>query len=338
MAVVFKFGEKAQEQLNIFGARKRLTEKYVANCKGVKGTLQERNKALQELRKEYIKSYLEKSPDVVDLNLINFTDTLFYEFDQPFCGVKTLLDARKDVWKDIMQVYTSGKINDETLVNLIRFIGVERDFYDETMLVGGLGEDCIDKLSLFDAKIINRHFRHEHFVSNMQRVKDTFNYEGEFYYQIKEIFDNEAIGGFNFKGCEEYMADILKKASEFVGDGKTLSDAIQKNISKVDALEVSIGEKRTYLNLIYQKQGGRWRPIPQSIADYQRHGAQYEWTNETVTEEYNPEYIAKHLPEELKLKRDDNGYYLIQQEFAITNEDLKKMASKYDKAQELGPF
>ncbi len=334
MAVVFKFGEKAQEQLNIFGARKRLTEKHVANCKGVKGTWQERNKALQELRKEYIKSYLEISPDVDDLSLINFTDTLFY----PCCDVKTLLDARKDVWKDIMQVYTSGKINDETLVNLIRFIGVERDFYDETMLVGGLGEDCIDKLSLFDAKIINRHFRHEHFVSNMQKVKDTFNYEGEFYYQIKEIFDNEAIGGFNFKGCEEYMADILKKASEFVGDGKTLSDAIQKNISKVDALEVSTGEKRTYLNLTYQKQEGCWRRIPQSIEDYQRHGAQFERTHETVTKEYNPEYIAKHLTEELKLKKDDNGYYLIQQEFAITNEDLKKMTSRYDKKQELGPF
>ena len=53
MAIVFKFDEKLQEQLRIFDVREKLTEKYVANCKAVKGTWQERNKALQELRKEY---------------------------------------------------------------------------------------------------------------------------------------------------------------------------------------------------------------------------------------------------------------------------------------------
>lgn len=338
MAVVFKFDEKAQEQLRIFDVREKLTEKYVANCKAVKGTWQERNKALKELRKEYIKSYLEISPDVVDFNLINFADTLFYEFDRPRCDVKTLLDARKDVWKDIMQVYTSGKMSDETLVNLIRFIGVERDFYDETMLVGGLGEDCIDNLSLFDAKIINRRFRHEHFWLNMQRVKDTFYDEGEFYSQIKEIFDNKAVDCFDSKGCKEYMADILKKASEFVGDGKTLSNAIQKNISKIDALEVSSGKKRTYLDLTYQEEEESYVRIPQSIADYRKYGAQFERTYNTVTKEYNPEYIAKHLPKELKLNKDDNGYYLTQQECAITNDDLKKMVSRYDKKQELEQF
>ena len=206
MAFVFKFDEKAQEQLNIFGARKRLTEKYVANCKGVKGTWQERNKALQELRKEYIKSYLEISPDVVDLNLINFADTLFYEFDRPRC------------------------------------------------------------------------------------------------------------------------------------DGKTLSNAIQKNISKIDALEVSSGKKRTYLDLTYQEEEGSYVRIPQSIADYRKYGAQFERTYNTVTKEYNPEYIAKHLPKELKLKKDDNGYYLTQQECTITNDDLKKMNSRYDKKLELEQF
>ena len=186
--------------------REKLTEKYVANCKAVKGTWQERNKALQELRKEYIKSYLEISPDVVDLNLINFADTLFYEFDRPSC------------------------------------------------------------------------------------------------------------------------------------DGKTLSNAIQKNISKIDALEVSSGKKRTYLDLTYQEEEKSYVRIPQSIADYRKYGAQFERTYNTVTKEYNPEYIAKHLPKELKLKKDDNGYYLTQQECTITNDDLKKMNSRYDKKLELEQF
>ncbi len=335
MAVVFKFDEKAQEQLRIFDVREKLTEEYVANCKGVKGTWQERNEQLQALRKEYIKSYLEISPDVVDLNLINFADTLFYEFDRSRCDVKILLDARKEVWKYILHVYTSGKMNDESLVNLMRFIGVERDFYDETMLVGGLGEDCIDNLSLFDAKIINRRFRHEHFMSNMRKVKDAFYGEGEFYSQIEEIFDKKAKDCFNSEGCKEYMADIMKKASEFVDDGKTLSSGIQKNISNVAALEVSRGKKRTYLNLTYQEEEKSYRRVSQSIADYRKRGAQYEREYETVTREYDPEYVAKHLPKELSLEKDNEGYYLTQQECAITTDDLKKMTSRYDKKQEL---
>ena len=82
MAVVFKLDEKAQKQIMDFDKREKLTEKYLADCKSVKGTWQERNVQLQEIRKEYIKSYLEISPDVVDLNLIKFADTLFYEFDR----------------------------------------------------------------------------------------------------------------------------------------------------------------------------------------------------------------------------------------------------------------
>lgn len=40
MVVVFKFDEKAQEHLRIFYVREKLTEKYIANCKGLKGTCQ----------------------------------------------------------------------------------------------------------------------------------------------------------------------------------------------------------------------------------------------------------------------------------------------------------
>lgn len=335
MGIVFKFDEKAQNSLRVFAVREKLTEKYVADCKGVKGTWQERNNALQTLRKEYIKSYLEVSPNASILSLINFTNTLFYEFDRSRCDVKTLLDARKNVWREIIQIYENGKISDETLVNLIRVVGIERDFYDEIMKFGGLGKDYVDKLSLFDAKIVNRRFQHEHLYSNIRDVRNIFYSEGAFRSQIQEIFDKKAKNCFTSEGCKQYVADIMRKASEFADDKEILSKFIQKNVHSIAPLEISCdNQKRTYLQLTYEEEEECYDRVSQSIEEYETYGAQYEITYETVTKEYNPKYIAKYLPKEISLEKDNKGYYLLQQECAITTDELKKMASRYDAKQE----
>ena len=339
MPIVFTFNEEARNKLRISDVRLKLAENYVANCKGVQGTWQERNDKLQALRKEYIKSYFEVSPDMINISLISFANTLFYEFNQSRCDVKILLDARREVWEEILQIYANGKISDETLVGLMRVIGIESDLYDESLFGGGLGKECVGNLSLFDAKIINRRFKHEHFYRNIQEVKNTFYDPGAFFAQMRDIFDKKAKNCFKSEGCKEYMADILKKASEFVCGEGIISEEIHKNISQIDSFEVtSSNNKRTYLDLTYQEEEERNTWVSQTIEEYEAYGAQYETTYETVTKDYNPKYVVKHLPKELSLEKDNKGYYLVHQACPITTDELIKMASRYGTKQELGRF
>ena len=329
--IKIKLGDASAENFLFYNIRENLTKQYIKDCKAVTGTLQEKNEKLKNIRKEYIKRYLETSPSIAEMNLANFVETLFYEFDRNYFNVHEALQARKDVWQEIANAFSAGKIEKETLISLIRYIGIEKNLYDQ-LPFGSLGVDFVDSFSMIDAKIVNIRIRQNHLYTNFKKMLNTFD-DGPFRDQIEKIFKSKVERFFFSKDLKdkEYVKKIMLKASEWTSNNDFLASRIETLITTVDAFELSSSNDRTYLSLTYLEQEDRTRLAPQSIPDYIRNGYRTEHYYELVEQKYNPQFVKNHLPKEVSLEEDSNGYYLTQKECNITTEELKQMAKKYDK-------
>ncbi len=335
--VVFTLTEEGEKQAVLSGQRILLKEKYLQDIKQLRKEASSNiREQLSELRNKYITNFVKYSPEIANLNLVEFVDTLFYEFDRNTCVVKDLLDARKECLKCLVYEYNAKHLSKESMESLLYLLGADKELKEE-LGIAELGKKFEDKISLFDAKIVNRRVQNSLLNIAINDIADTFDPEGALFMQ--DLNDIKWAKSFDSTDRRNYVYDILSKAIEFKNgehEDSYFANAINKQLSKVNPFELAMYKgNHTYLDMRFAEKKEVMVRVPQSIEEYSRYGAQYEYRDESVVEAYNPEYVKKNMPKQVKMLEDSNGYYLEIKSSDITIENLERFLKIYEPSTEI---